>query len=73
MNDLDKAAEWAEAKQWLQYTMRDLEKAINCSGSDEPRDIEACDLNFKGALRSLENACVLLGMEVTIPALEDKL
>jgi hypothetical protein len=69
----EKIAEWAEAKQWLKYALRDLDQALNFCDSDDKWDINARDANFKASIRSLEEACALLGMEVIIPSLEEKL
>jgi hypothetical protein len=69
----DKEEDMIVAKQWLGYATVDLERAINCSGSDVPGDIRNRDLFYRDAIRSLEEACALLGMEVILPALEEKL
>jgi hypothetical protein len=69
----DKVADMAEALQWLRFTVRDLEVALNYAGSDDHRDVQVCEVNHRAAIRNLEEACALLGMEVIIPALEEKL
>jgi hypothetical protein len=69
----DKEDDIIEAKAWLTFATRDLAHVINYFGSDASDDIRCRDDYYRAAIRSLEEACALLGIEVVIPALEEKL